>query len=152
MAKGFDIMKKRGRIIGVSKDMAIVELDVNRKTCEECSAHSLCGIFPSMRKIKTLNNSGAKVGDLVEVEIKREPSLRFTFLVYILPLIMFFLGVLVTSVTNKNQNVQLVLGGIFFILTLIVLYIVDKRLSNSINNLPKIEKVIGVVKKDVYNR
>ena len=152
MAKGFDIMKKRGRIIGVSKDMAIVELDVNRKTCEECSAHSLCGIFPSMRKIKTLNNSGAKVGDLVEVEIKREPSLRFTFLVYILPLIMFFLGVLVTSVTNKNQNVQLVLGGIFFILTLIVLYIVDKRLSNSIDNLPKIEKVIGAVKKDVYNR
>ena len=152
MAKGFDIMKERGRIIEVNKDMAIVELDVNRKTCKSCSVHSLCGIFPSMKKIKTLNTSGAKVGDLVEVEIKREPSLKFTFLLYIVPLIMFFLGVLVASATNKNQNVQLVSGGIFFVLTLIVLYIVDKGLSNSMDNLPKIEKVIGAVKKDVYNR
>ena len=127
MAKGFDIMKEKGRIIEVNKDMAIVELDVNRKICKKCSAHSLCGIFPSMRKIKALNNSDAKVGDLVEIEVKREPSLKFTFLVYIVPLIMFFLGVLVASATNKNQNVQLVSGGIFFILTLIVLYIVDIR-------------------------
>ena len=143
MAKGFDIMKEIGKIIETSKDIAIIELDVNRETCKSCPAHTLCGILPSMRKIKALNTLSAKVGDLVEIEVKREPSLKFAFLVYIAPLIMFFIGVILASTMNKPQNIQLLAGGIFFVLSFVGLYILNKIIQKSHNYLSEMERIIG---------
>jgi positive regulator of sigma E activity len=135
-------LKEIGKVVEINNDIATVELSADQQTCKSCPTHNLCGLIPLMRKVRALNSKGARIGDLVEIDLKKQTSLKIVFLVYIVPLIMFFTGVLIASGLNKSQTIQLLTGSLFFVATFIALYLLNKKISKLPDNLSKMEKVI----------
>ena len=137
-------MKEIGKVLKVNGNFATIEMTPDKDSCRRCPAHSLCGLTQDgKRKVKVSPAQNVNMGDLVEIEIKENISLKIAFFIYIVPLIMFFIGVIVASAINKSQNIQFLFGSAFFSSTFIILYFLDKRMKNSDKYLPRVIKIIN---------
>ena len=79
------------------------------------------------------------VGDKVEIEMKTSTVLKSAFMVYILPLLMFFLGYFVAEYKTGSETKSLVCGLVAFFVTFLFLLLWDKlnkeKFSTTITNI-----------------
>lgn len=83
-------MSEQGIILKISGDRALVALEPTTQ-CQACGA---CRFSDTDRKMmaEAGNPIGAKAGDLVAVELEPKLLLTAAFVVYMLPLLMMFIG------------------------------------------------------------
>lgn len=81
-----------------------------KSACGENCASCKGGCTPGERTMKVKNPIGASVGDRVAVELSDKRFLLAAFLVYILPLIMFLAGFLVSGYFFSGELLQIVSG------------------------------------------
>lgn len=95
--------------------------------CEECAG---CGISGTAIRAKAINTVGASVGQKVVVESSTEKMLGIVALVYVTPIVLFFVGYITMLLLNFNVAVQYSVAGIGFVLGILSAVWYDRRLRD----------------------
>lgn len=123
--------------VGIVKkiDGSKMQLEVKRVSgcgggCSSCGANCAPGHMVTMA-----NKLNAKVGDVVEIKGDTKSLLKYTAVVYIIPLIFFLLGTAVSisilkDIAGKNYEViSLLIGIVTMALSFIIVKIIDKKVE-----------------------
>ena len=95
--------------------------------CEECAG---CGISGTAIRAKAINTVGAKIGQKVVVESSTEKMLGIVALVYLTPIVLFFIGYITMLLLNFSVPVQYTVAGIGFVLGILCAVWYDRRLRD----------------------
>lgn len=106
------------------------EISVPRKSacghdCEECAG---CGVTGAAVHAKANNPIGARPGQKVVVESDTRKMLRIVALVYLIPVVLFLAGYLITAVLTPRVGVQYFIAVLGFALGIVVAIAYDRRL------------------------
>lgn len=122
-------MREIGVVESTNETTAVVSVKRSSscgESCATCSAH--CNLKGN--KIIAKNKVGATAGDLVTIEMSTATVLKSAFMVYILPLLMLFLGYFLTEHKTGDETKSLVCAFVAFIVTFIFLLIWDRKNKN----------------------
>lgn len=133
-------MEQIGVVIKEDKDF--IEILATRESacgsdCSTCPAK--CSESKPFN-IKTVNTINAKVGDRVSIEMNSKAVLSYMLLIYGLPLVFFFVGILAFATLFKNLNFEhielysLISGLIIMSLAYIIIKRVDNKYKHTVNN------------------
>ena len=122
------MIEEQAVVIFKEDDQVSVEI-MRTKPCGLCGKTQGCGnsiwgkIFSHKRnKLSIKNNIGAKVGDRVMLTIEENYLLRSSLLLYGLPLLFLFIGmVFMDTITQKNSDLWVLVGAIFGMLSGLIL-------------------------------
>jgi len=122
------MIEEQALVIYKEGDQVSVEI-MRTKPCGLCGQTQGCGnsiwgkIFSHKRnKLSIKNNVGAKVGDRVILTIEENYLLRSSLLLYGLPLLFLFMGmVFMDTMVQKNNDLLVLVGGIFGMLVGLIL-------------------------------
>lgn len=90
--------------------------------CHKCSG---CGAVQESVILTANNPIGAKPGDVVTVEAKTGPVLAAAAVLYMLPLVLFFLGCILGAI----WNLTLLAGGIGFAAGIVLVVLYDRLVA-----------------------
>ncbi|OOM72519.1 SoxR reducing system RseC family protein [Clostridium sp. BL-8] len=133
---------EQGLVIETSNDMAKVRVG-RHNDCKNCGA---CPGNDSII-ISADNKIGAKPGQRVSFEVKETNVLSAAFIVFVLPLIALFIGVMVGGFLGQyiGANIRMlqIIGGIIaLILAIIAVKIFDKAANKSKKSQPVIVRIL----------
>ncbi|AGX41572.1 SoxR reducing system RseC family protein [Clostridium saccharobutylicum] len=133
---------EQGLVIEVSDNVAKIKVG-RHNDCKNCGA---CPGNDSI-VITATNKIGAKPGQRVAFEVKESNFLMATFVVFVLPIIALFIGVLLGGVVSKyigsNIRISQIIGGIImFVLSLIFVKSFDKTASANNKSQPVIVRIL----------
>ena len=122
------MIEEQAVVIFKEDDQVSVEI-MRTKPCGLCGktqggGNSIWGkIFSHKRnKLSIKNNIGVKVGDRVMLTIEENYLLRSSLLLYGLPLLFLFIGmVFMDTITQKNSDLWVLVGAIFGMLSGLIL-------------------------------
>jgi positive regulator of sigma E activity len=101
-------MRETGR---VSKIFGKNKAEIEMRSTAGCAKCGLCKIgLNNMVYLTVVTAGDVKAGDMVEIEIPEREVILITFLIFILPLILFFLGYLI-----YNYVLAAVLPAVYYI-------------------------------------
>ena len=134
---------EQGLVIEVIDNIANIKVG-RHSDCSNCGA---CPGSDSVI-ISANNKIGAKVGDKVTFEMREDNVLKGAFIVFVLPLIIAFIGVLLGRFIGKymgfNINVSQVIGGIAaFLLSMIFVKLFDRAATISEKSKPEIISILS---------
>ena len=95
--------------------------------CEECAG---CGISGTAIRARAINTVGARVGQKVVVESSTEKMLGIVALVYVTPIVLFFVGYITMLLLNFSVAVQYSVAGLGFVLGILSAVWYDRRLRD----------------------
>ena len=106
------------------------EISVPRKSacghdCEECAG---CGVTGAAVHARAANPIGARPGQKVVVESSTKKMLRIVALVYLIPVVLFFVGYLAAMALTASVGVQYAAAAAGFVLGIILAIVYDRRL------------------------
>ena len=133
---------EQGLVIEVIDNVAKIKVG-RHNDCKNCGA---CPGSDSVI-ISANNKVGAKPGQRVAFQMKEVNVLRAAFVVFILPLIAAFIGVLLGWVVGKysgfNTHVSQIAGGIIaFLLSMIFVKLFDRSTTESEKSQPVIISIL----------
>lgn len=140
-------MDKIGKVLSTDRGMAKIAVSRTSgcgggcKTCGGCDTPTMIVDLP--------NDVSAKIGDSVELVANNRRVVKYTIVLYIIPLIMFIVGLGASYVILNNRNVDnleplsFLFGLIGFGLSLIILKVIDKMLGNQDSEMMRINKIIS---------
>ena len=113
-------MEETGKVVEIAGSLARVELSAT-DACATCGAKFMCrsGSRGSSTTLAS-NEPGAKLGDLVRIEVDPRQSLLTGLMLFILPIVIFVAGLLVTRLMIRHEAYA-VLGGLVFLILYFVL-------------------------------
>ncbi len=137
--------------IGVVKktegNEAVVEIQ-RTSACGESCASCKGGCIPTKRYVEVVNLSEAKVGQRVKIELQTKKVLNAAMIMYLLPLLSTFIGVLLGIWVGGNmgdgsnqETIGIVTGLIFLGLSFFGIHIWDRNRKNK----EKVEIVISKI-------
>lgn len=106
------------------------EISVPRKSacghdCEECAG---CGVTGAAVHAKAINTIGARPGQKVVVESSTNKMLRIVALVYLIPVVLFLAGYLITAFLTPVVGVQYFVAILGFFVGIAGAIFYDRRL------------------------
>ena len=107
---------RTGKVIALQGEIAVVHF-VRSDACGHCNACFHLG--SNEADIELVNTAGAKVGDIVSIELKGRSMVRASLITYGLPLVGLLIGVLIGTQWGDLYGVAgglLLCGGTYFIL------------------------------------
>jgi len=119
-------MKKKAKVFWAKGVMAGVEHceEPGKPDCQGCS----CCDHPA-KKIEVANPIGAKVGDIVEVELSDSTPLVVPLIAFGIPFVSLLLGLVLAAVLKSDFPQFLVLGGL--IIGLVMSLLIDRSFVRS---------------------
>ena len=113
-------------------DSGHAEISVPRKSacghdCEECAG---CGVTGTAVHARALNPIGAEPGQKVVVESSTKKMLRIVALVYLIPVVLFFLGYFAAMAATASVAVQYTAAAAGFVLGILGAIGYDRRLRS----------------------
>ena len=117
------------------------------KACKGCAALHVCTSFGDGKKIevKAINTVSAKIGDRVVISLEGLTYLKISFLFYLFPVLSVILGAVIGesfSIFIDNTASSAIFGFLFFLLAILIIKIIEKRLSKKNKYIPKITKIL----------
>ena len=105
------------------------EISVPRKSacghdCEECAG---CGVTGAAVHARAKNLIGAQPGQKVVVESSTEKLMGIILLVYMVPVVLFFVGYFASYALGAGDVLRAVMGGVGFLLGGIPAVLYDRR-------------------------
>jgi sigma-E factor negative regulatory protein RseC len=87
------------------------EVEVLRGTScgDACGSCQVCK-YASKIKVEAKNNISARVGDRVEIETNSGDIYSAAFLVYVMPLVLFFIGYAVSAWLGTTEGVSIIVS------------------------------------------
>ncbi|MFT8350664.1 SoxR reducing system RseC family protein [Clostridium saccharoperbutylacetonicum] len=133
---------EQGLVIEVNENVARIKVGRHSecKNCGACPGNN--GII-----IEVDNKIGAKIGQRVAFEVKETNFITSVFIVFVLPLIVLFIGVLLGEVIGNllGLNVYLwqIIGGFIFVAVAIgSVKKFDNYIAKNHKSIPRITKIL----------
>ena len=93
--------------------------------CEECAG---CGVSGASVYARASNPIGAQPGQKVVVESSTKKMLRIVVLVYLIPVVLFLAGYVITSMLTASVAAQYTVAGAGFVLGIVFAIFYDRWL------------------------
>ena len=120
-------MTQKVRVRSVSADGTAQVLHLRQSACSgDCHKCSGCGAVGETLELTAKNPIGAMPGDMVLIESETGPVLAAAAVLYVLPLLLFFLGYLVGHVLWGLGGL---VGCLSFVLSLVLCGVYDRRVA-----------------------
>ena len=121
-------MTQRVKILRTADDGTALVVHIRQSACSgDCHQCAGCGAAQETMILTAQNPIGAKEGDLVVLDSETAPVLKAAVVLYMLPLVLFFLGYLAGALL-WNQGA--VCGCIAFVLGIGVCILYDRKVEN----------------------
>lgn len=137
-------MEEEGRVIKTSGNIAKIEISP-KSGCSHCEAKTLCSPSGNKLYIEAINERGAKVGDMVKVEMSPKIAIFSAFLLFVLPIIVLSIGFIVFLSFDKVGNLS-IMGGIGL---MVIYFLFLKKFDRRIAKIKKFKPVIKEILKEV---
>ena len=119
-------MEQIVRVRGTSGDGTAQVLHIRQSACSgDCHKCSGCGAAQEGIVLTVSNPIGARPGDLVTIEAATGPVLRGAAVLYMMPLLLFFLGYALGAVWGRGG----LAGCISFVLGIALVIVYDRRVA-----------------------
>ena len=105
--------------------------------CHKCSG---CGAAKEAIIFNAVNPIGAGVGDFVNVRSETGPVLKAAAVLYMLPLVLFFMGYFAGTVLNISGALT---GGLAFVLSVVLIVVYDRHMAKKDNTIYTITGYAG---------
>jgi sigma-E factor negative regulatory protein RseC len=129
-------MRETGKVVSTNNDRAEVEVAA-RGECEHCTAHGICNWNgTSVRKVLTVNRVGAGAGDTVELETVEGSGAKTNLLVFGIPVLLMFAGVLIGGLVLRKDMWSGILAGVGLALGFGIVKAIDIAVNRSGRSLP----------------
>lgn len=132
------------RIVGSEMELEIRRISACGGGCSSCG-----GSCENVSHIITLPNElDAEVGDLVEIEGQAKNILKYTAVVYILPLVFLVIGVILGNTIFKSRGyvnyeiLSFFTGVVFLGISLILVKIIDKNIANKKDSTLSVTRIL----------
>jgi sigma-E factor negative regulatory protein RseC len=136
-------MRETGKVVSTKNDRAEVEVAA-RGECEHCTAHGICNwTGTSLRKVLAVNRAGAAAGDVVELETVEGDGAKSNLLVFGIPVLLMFAGVLIGGLVLHKDVWSGILAGVGLALGFGIVKIIDTAVNRSGRSLPVIVRLTG---------
>ena len=120
-------MEQLVRVRQTHRDVTATVLCVRESACSgDCHKCSGCGAAKDSILLQADNPIGAQVGDLVKVESATGPVLKAAAVLYMLPLVLFFLGYALGAALGLSGGL---FGGLAFALSIWLIVVYDRRMQ-----------------------
>lgn len=127
-------MKQYGTVVELTHGKATLQIPRSTACGDKCGS---CSSHCKQEKIEidVKNRLNAVVGDRVEVESETKTILGAAFLVYIVPVVMLFVGMIVANmIANSmgillNEFVSLLIGVVFMAVSFLGIRLYDRQHS-----------------------
>ena len=120
-------MTQKVRVRSVSADGTAQVLHLRQSACSgDCHKCSGCGAAQEGIVLTVDNPIGAKTGDLVTIEAATGPVLRGAAVLYMMPLLLFFLGYALGAVVWSKGGL---VGCLSFLLGIALVIVYDRRVA-----------------------
>jgi len=150
------MISEMARVVGIDRDQAIIAKETS-SACEGCHLSGSCMSSGDVRCDKTFvvqNKTGAKVGDRVEVGLTSPEFFISVLLVYLLPLVLLFVGFVLGShfgpLISKKLGIHLdataiaaVLGLVFLAGSFALLYSFNRWCKKKGLFFPKVLRILS---------
>ena len=124
-------MEQMVKVRKTHKDGTATVIHVRESACSgDCHKCSGCGAAKEAVVFTADNPIGAKRGDLVKVESSTAPVLKAAVVLYVLPLVLFFLGYWLGTLPGTFGTIGGVLG---FMLGVVIVIVCDRLVVNKAN-------------------
>ncbi len=109
-------MLQMATVISVSHN-GTAQVSVKRASAcgHDCTSCGACGIMDKPLVIDVENTIGAAVGDTVEIESESKKILYLASIVYLVPILMFFVLYFLSFSLNASDLISFIFGGIGFV-------------------------------------
>lgn len=139
-------MYETGIIKEINGDDAVIML-IRTDACKGCSGCLISSDGKSMLlTVKSI--SGASAGDRVTIELNSRQFLLSSFIVLLLPILMFFTGVFTGSrflhlfFASLDENIAgLIAGLVFLLISIVVVYLIERRRTKKSAFMPRIIQI-----------
>lgn len=124
-------MEQLVRVKKVYADGTAQVIHVRESACSgDCHKCSGCGAAKEAVLFDAANPIGAKTGDLVKVESETGPVLKAAVVLYVIPLVLFFLGYYLGSLWGGLEVLVSCLG---FVLGVVLVVVYDRTVVKKSN-------------------
>ena len=134
-------MTIKGLVTKVEENL--IEIQVYRtESCVHCNQ---CGDekkFSTKYEMKTTIQN-IKIGDIVSLDLPGKVLVGLSFLLYMIPVFLFFISYFVAAIFTKNETYLIISSFVGLILTFLVIFVVDKKKGKKLSANLKIIAVNG---------
>ena len=124
-------MEQLVKVRKIHKDGTATVIHIRESACSgDCHKCSGCGAAKEAVVFTADNPIGAKRGDMVKVESSTAPVLKAAVVLYVLPLVLFFLGYWLGTLPGAFGALGGVLG---FVLGVVIVVVYDRLVVNKAN-------------------
>ena len=109
-------------VMNDTAEVAVVKKSSCGENCKSCSG----GCRLSENIVSAKNTIGAKIGEVVEIEASSKAVLGRAFLIYILPLAVFFAAYFVAAAVLQSERSAIILSLAVFAAVFLILHFLDK--------------------------
>jgi sigma-E factor negative regulatory protein RseC len=139
-----DILKQIGIVISTDNNKTLVSVKRSTSCGDNCSSCSgSCKLLS--HQVEVINNINAREGEWVELELEDSKILFAAFLIYIVPIIFFFIGYGISESIFRNSLIDIIIGLILSSIVYTYIKRYDKKHKKNNKYIPKIIRTIKVV-------
>ncbi len=141
-------MEEMGKVLEIAGDKAKVGIK-RRSQCAECEVKDCClELTPGEMVLEAKNEAGAKEGETVKVYLKSEKALAAGGIIYIFPILSFFVGfavgTLIADVLGLTATEVVGIVGAFIFLV-ISYYVINRLYGEGKKGARQFEPVVKEV-------
>jgi sigma-E factor negative regulatory protein RseC len=125
-------MEQKVRVVKLLENQQALVMHVRESACSgDCHKCSGCGAAKESILFEADNAIGARVGDLVKVESETGPVLKAAAVMYLIPMVLFFLGY---AVGDSLWELGGLTGCLAFVLSIFLAVVYDRKVVKNQNN------------------
>lgn len=115
-------MTERGVVTKVKGNKATVSFD-RKSACDNCH---MCAVTKDSMKVEIVveNTLGANVGDFVSIEMGDKFVLTAATIVYIIPLVLVFAGLMIGRILSDLAEILFAVGGL--VIGFVIAFLLDR--------------------------
>lgn len=118
-------MEQKARVSQTHSDGTATVVIIRESACSgDCHKCSGCGAAKETLLIKALNHIGADPGDMVTLQSETGPVLRAAVMLYIVPMVLFFLGY---YLGDRFLHMGALAGCLSFVLGIVLTVLYDRK-------------------------
>ena len=134
-------MEQIVRVKRSHSDGTATVLHVRQSACSgDCHKCSGCGAATEQIQLEAVNAIGAEAGDFVKIESASAPVLKAAAMMYVVPMVLFFLGYLIGMMA---WNRGALMGGLAFVIGIALAVAYDRQVLKKKKTLYTITAFVG---------
>ena len=124
-------MEQKVRVVRTSDDGTALVLHIRESACSgDCHKCSGCGAAKESMMFEAANPIGARVGDMVKVEAESGPVLKAAVVMYMIPMLLFFVGY---AVGAALWGLGALVGCLAFVVSICLAVVYDRKVVKKQN-------------------